>query len=307
MDFEDYLDEISDGSKRLQLSRLQRLSKLNPQQAELFNAKWPALDVRRRRRVIQSLVDLTEDNADLNFDAVFLRGLTDEDANVRLESVRGLWENESPDTIDPLLNLVQNDADAAVRAESALALGRFVLLYSIGRLRERYFEKVEATLRRVLEDNDEVQEVRARALEAIGAHDAAWVRQAVREAYESGEHRQKVSAVHAMGRSAEPRWLPLVTREVNSDEAELRYEAAVALGGIGEESTIPTLLPLLLDEDDEVRQATVMALGEIGGAEARRALGAMLESSSEPMRDAAAAALAEMDFEEDPLGFKFRS
>lgn len=307
MDFEEYLDEVSDGAKRLQVSKLQRLSNLNPGQAEQLQARWPRLDVRRRRRIVQSLVDLTEDDVNLNFDAVFLRGITDDDPDVRLESVRGLWENEWPDTIGPLINLLENDTDAAVRAEAALALGRFVVLYTIGRLRERFFEDAEGALRRVIEDTDEIMEVRARALEAIGAYDSAWVRQSVREAYESAQHRFKVSAVHAMGRSAEPRWLPLVSREVNSEEPELRYEAATALGMIGDEKSIPLLTGLLTDEDEEVRSAAATALGEIGGETAKKALQAMLDSSSEATRSAAAAALAELEFEEDPLGFKFRS
>jgi HEAT repeat protein len=194
-----------------------------------------------------------------------------------------------------------------VRSEAALALGRFVLIFETGRLREQHFESVEAALRKAIDDAGEEQEVRARAIEAGGAHDAAWVRQAVREAYESGEHRLKVSAVHAMGRSCEGRWMPLLTRELNSEDAELRYEAAVALGSLGDEAVVPHLVRLLTDEDEEVREAAVAALGDIGGTAARDALLGLLDSSSDASRAAAAAALAEIDFEEDPLGFRFRA
>ena len=91
------------------------------------------------------------------------------------------------------------------------------------------------------------------------------MRQAIQNAYESGDHSLKVSAVHAMGRSAESRWLPLLVHELSSDDAELRFEAAVAIGQVAEESAIPHLVPLLTDEDEEVRSAAVSALGEIGG------------------------------------------
>ncbi len=306
MDFDEYLEELSDPARRLRASQLPRLSRLTPEQRAKLDAVWPSLSERRRRRLIHELSDLAEDNVDLNFDAVFLRGTEDEDDDVRAESVRGLWENETPEIIDPLLNLLEHDSSVEVRREAALALGRFMLLAAEGRLRTRLFERVEAALRRVVEDKDEIQEVRSRALEAAGAYDTAWVRQAVREAYESGEAALKVSAVHAMGRCGEPRWLPLVTRELSNDDAEMRYEAATAAGFIGDEASVPNLLPLLLDDDEEVRGAAVLALGEIGGKAAKDALLLMLDSSSKATREAAAAALADIEYDEDPLGFKMR-
>ncbi len=49
------------------------------------------------------------------------------------------------------------------------------------------------------------------------------------------------------------------------------------------------------------------ALGEIGGREAKDALTGLADSSSAPLREAALAALATIDFEEDPLAFRFRA
>ena len=180
--------------------------------------------------------------------------------------MRGLWEHESTGLIGSLIELLEADEDPAVRAEAALALGRYVVMFELGRLRENHFERVESALRRTIEKADEIEEVRARAIEAIGPREVPWVRQAIREAYESDQHRLKVSAVHAMGRSGSNRWLPLLIRELASDEAELRYEAALAAGAIGDESVVSQILPLLVDEDDDVREAASAALGEIGGS-----------------------------------------
>ena len=304
MNFEEYLEELTNGSRKLKITDLQRLSDLSPEQAARLAARWADIDVRRRRRVLQELIDLAEDTVELNFDVVFRHAFEDDDAEVRLAAVRGLWEYESPDLIDSLTALTETDDSAAVRAEATLALGRFVLLFEIGRLRERHFEHAAASLRRVVENAGEIEEVRARAIEAIGSHDASWVRQAVTQAYESGSHRLKVSAVHAMGRSAEPRWLPLLKRELASDEAELRYEAVVASGSLADEAAVPSLVPLATDPDDEVRAAAVSALGEIGGEAARRALDDLIDRPSEPASDAAAAAISEIEADEDPLAFK---
>ncbi len=290
----------------MKASELARLSGLSAEQVDLFAASWPGIDVRRRREVVEELLELEEDNVEFDFDAVFLQGLPDDDAQVRVASVRGLWEHEGPDIIAPLLRLLVGDEDAGVRAESALALGRFVLLFEEGRLREQYFRDVEAGLRAVISGADEIDEVRARALEAMGAHDNAWVRQAISGAYESGMRRLKVAAVHAMGRSCEPRWLPLLLRELASEEPEVRYEAATALGSLGDESAVSHLVPLLSDPDVEVRDAGIAALGEIGGREARVALRGLVQDGSRAAKEAALSALSRIDFEEDPLSFRYR-
>jgi HEAT repeat protein len=306
MDFEGYLDELAEPSVRLKMADLARLSALSAKQAELLAATWPRIDTTRRREIVQELQDLAEDNVEFDFDAVFLRGLEDEDAEVRLGSIRGLWEHEGPDLISSLVRLTKKDEDAAVRAESALGLGRFVLLFEEGRLRDRHFRDAETGLRDVIENKQEIEEVRARALEAIGPHDEAWVRQAISEAYESGVRRLKVAAVHAMGRSCEPRWLPLLLRELASDEPEVRYEAATALGSLGDEAAVANLVDHLSDADEEVRDASIAALGEIGGPEARKTLTELAQDGPPATKEAALAALAEIDFEQDPLSFRYR-
>ncbi len=304
MNFEDYLETLVDSSHKLKIAQLQSLSGLSAERAEPFAARWADINVRRRRHILQELIDLAEDTVELDFDAVFRHALKDDDSEARLTAVRGLWEYESPDLIDDLIALAETEDDPAVRAEASLALGRFVLLFETGRLRKRHFERAAATLRRVVENAGEIEEVRARAIESVGPHDADWVRQAVTQAYESGSHRLKVSAVHAMGRSAEPRWLALLKRELASDEAELRYEAAVASGSLADEAAVPSLVSLVADPDDEVRAAAIAALGEIGGEAARRALDDLVDEPSGAARDAAVAALAEIDADDDPLAFK---
>jgi HEAT repeat protein len=307
MNLEEYLKTLADGSIDLKIVDLQRLSDPSSEGARQIAARWADVNVRRRRRILQELIDLGEDTVELDFDAVFRHALSDEDAEARLTAVRGLWEFQSPDIIDDLIALMETDDDAAVRAEAALALGRFILLFETGHLRERHFDRAAAALRRVVENKEEIEEVRARAIESIGPHDSDWVRQAVTQAYESDTHRLKVSAVHAMGRSAESRWLPLLKRELTSDEAELRYEAAVAIGSLADEAAVPALVPLASDPDDEVRGAAIFSLGEIGGEAARRALDDLIDGSPGSVNDAATAALAEIKADDDPLGFKLDS
>lgn len=299
------LEELAEPHRPLRASRLARLSDLTPARQGELARLWPRIETPRRRRIVERLVEMSEEDLVLDFSPVFLLALEDPDADVRTLAVRGLWGDERRQVLQRLLAVLESDPEPRVRAEAALALGNFVRRYSVGHLRERHFRPIESALRRAIESPDEAEEVRARALEAIGyCADRAWVREAIRTAFESGRHRLRVSALQAMGRSGESRWLPLLLRELSSDDPELRYEAAAACGAIGDEAAVPHLAPLLQDEDEEVREAAIAALGEIGGREARELLLPLLEDPSPAIRAAAEAALAELEFGEDPFSLR---
>lgn len=304
--FQEYLAELKDDGQPVKAARLVRLSHLGDEERIAFLKAWPTFSAKRRRQVIRLLVDLAEDNVELNFDAIFLPGLSDSDAQVRADAIRGLWEYDHRDLIEPLIKLLSSDSDTDVRAEAALALGRFVLQWEFGALRDRYFRRVEEVLRQALANDEEEMEVRARALEAIGACSLPWVRQAIRQAYAADDRRLRVSAIHAMGRNCDPDWLPILFRELSSGDPEMRYEAALACGSLADEAAVPRLAPLLEDEDAEVRAATIAALGEIGGREAKAVLMRYLDHPSRAVRDAVREALSLVDFDEDPFSFSIR-
>lgn len=305
MEFSEYLRHLRDPASHLGVAGLRHLHDLTSERAEALRSAWPEMDAERRQQVVCQLIDLAEDNVDLNFDAVLFTALDDREAAVRAAAVRGLWEYEGRDLIGRLLQLLEKDEEPEVRAEAALALGRFVLMFEFGHLRERHFQKVEEGLRRSLEDKLEEEEVQARALEAIGAYDRPWVRQAILQAYESEAARLRVSALHAMGRNCEPRWLPPLIEELGSEDPEMRYEAAVALGSLADRQTVSHLAPLLHDPDPEVKEAAIAALGQIGGSGAKSLLRPLLHAPSPSIQEAAAAALAEASFVEDPLSIDY--
>ena len=305
--FQDFLAELEDDGQPVKAARLARLSHLADEERLLFLKAWSTFSARRRRQVIRLLVDLAEDNVELNFDDIFLPGLSDSDPRVRADAIRGLWEYDNRDLIEPLIHLLSADGDTDVRAEAALALGRFVLQWEFGALRDRYFRRVEEVLRRALSNGEEEMEVRARALEALGSCSLAWVRQAIRQAYKGSDRQLRVSAVHAMGRNCDPNWLPILFEELSSGDPEMRYEAALACGSLADEAAVPRLSPLLEDEDAEVRAATIATLGEIGGREAKAVLMRYLEHPSRIVRDAVREALSLADFDEDPSSFSIQS
>jgi HEAT repeat protein len=301
-----YLEELADPTKPLAVSKLINVSNMGPEETSTFLNVWLELAHERRQRLLRALVELAEDDVELNFDAVFMVALGDRDADLRRDAIRGLWEHEGRELIDPLLGLLRYDPDAGVRAEAALALGKFVLQAEFGTLRAADADRVEQALRRTVQDTAEVAEVTGRALESIAARSEPWVRDAIEEAFESPDRRLRLSAVHAMGDNCEPSWLPSLIPELESDDAEMRFEAANACGLIADGSAIPHLLALLHDDDDDVQEAAINALGQIGGAEAKEALEELLTDGHERVREAVIAALAEVDFADDPLKFKVR-
>ena len=306
MSYQSCLQDLADPAKPLVASSLASLSAMGPEEASDFRSTWLEMEPARRQRLIQVLIDLTEDNVELNFDAVFLIAMGDSDAEVRRHAIQGLWECEGRDLIDPLVGLLQSDPDAGVREEGALALGRFVLQAELGTLRAVDAERVEQALRRTFENAGEVAEVRGRALESIGARSEPWVADLIQQAFEDPDRRLRLSAVHAMGRSCDAVWLPALTAELESDDAERRFEAAVACGSIADGAATPHLLPLLHDEDREVQEAAIGALGQIGGPQAKRALEGLREDGDDRVREAVLSALAELDLAEKPFSFQDR-
>jgi HEAT repeat protein len=304
MSLDTLLPQLEQSEKAPAATELIALSGLAGEDRARFLAVWRALSIQRRRDIIDLLAEMAEDNADLNFDAVYMIGLLDDDVQVRAESIKAIWEYERSDLIAVLLRLL-HDPEPIVRSEAALGLGRYLLRYELGGADGPLATEIESALRVTVNDETELTEVRGRALEAIGVRSHEWTRDLINEAYEIGDRRMRISAVHAMGRNAEADWLPNVLAEMQSDDAEMRFEAATAAGSIGDEEAIPHLGELAADEDAEVQEAAIGALGLIGGPQARSALHSIAAEHSEPrVLEAVGDALAEADFVEDPLGFK---
>jgi HEAT repeat protein len=305
--FSEVASELADPVRPLLNATLVELSGISPEEQAHLAQVWPGITLARRREIISRLVDLAEDNFELDFEDVFRLGLGDEDADIRSQSITGLWEEEDPCLISPLLNLLEHDSSEAVRAAAATALGKFIMLGEHQKLRASYTDRICRSLLPILSDSQEPPEIRRRALEAIAPCNSPKVEIIIREAYGSRNHKLKASAIYAMGRTVDPVWLPLLVREMNNPDAEIRYEAAVACGEIGDEAAVSPLIELIEDSDIEVSLAAIRALGQIGGEEANDYLEEQLEdtSLSPAFQEAIEQALAEIRENEEPLGFPF--
>ena len=291
------LANFADNTHTLSVSRLHLLSGLDRADVERVRATWPAIDDDRRRAIVGHLDDLTESNFEVDFGSIFRIGLTDPDPGVRARSIDGLGIEDDVKLIRPLIDMLQNDASEEVRATAAGSLGRFVLAGELEDIPADTAEAVVEALREVIQDDVETIEVRRRAIEAIGYSSAEGVTDLIGEAYGDEDDRMRVSAVYAMGCSADLRWADLVLAETDAADAEMRYEAAHACGELQNPGALPALKRLLDDPDDEVREAAVWALGQIGGSESRRLLVAILEDAgAAELHEVAETALDELEF-----------
>lgn len=282
-------------------SDVAQLSDLSRQSARQLRQLWPTLPVATRRRLVQMMAELAEENLALNFRHVFLIALDDDDQQVRECAIAGLWEEEDTLVLHRLLERLPRESEPSVRAALAQALGRFTELDVLGQLPLEDCRALRAALFSLLESSEPL-EVRRRALEAaaVYSHDPR-INEAIEEAYWSGEHALKVSALYAMGRSLDRRWLPLLLEELQSEHPAYRYEAATACGELGAEEAVDELISLTSDPDRAVQGAAIAALGRIGGTLATNVLRRLARSTDPVVRDAAEEALAEAVFASDPL------
>jgi len=267
-----------------------------------FVRLWPQLSAERRREVLAKLHQLSAEDATLNFHRIHLSALRDPDVATRILAVRGLWEQERPEYMRLLTRQLRDDAESGVRAEVADALGRWVLAMEFALLSEDDAEELASTLREAVEDIEEQDEVRARALEALGAWSDESVAELISETYEIGNHRLRVAALRAMGRNASDSWLPILVYHFDDEDAEIRAVSATSAGELLADEAVTPLTMLLEDSDEDVQVAAVRALGEIGNDESERILTRMLRERGEPhLRRAVREALAEVQMLTMPM------
>lgn len=301
--FAKVLEQLQDVTHPFPAPLLYHFSDLTDKDLAAFEKVWPTLPVERRQNLITDLNELAEANYEVSFEAVFRHMLTDVDAEVRAVAVRGLWESEDDALLQTFVRLLRSDPDVGVRAAAASALGRFVYLGELEELGPTQKELAEDALLNVIHGSDDL-EVRRRALEAIAFSAHPDVPDLIATAYAAPEQKHRVSAVFAMGRSADPRWKPQVQAELTSASPELRFEAVRAAGELEIAETVDALSTLVDDADIQVREAAIWSLSQIGGEDARETLLNLLENTEdESEQEFIEEALENLDFNEGVQGF----
>jgi HEAT repeat protein len=285
------IDEIAANRGAVAFTRLRSLSAPSDESIAIFVSLWPRVPPERRREVLASLQQLGDEDSTLDFHRIHLSALRDEDAATRILAIRGLWEQDRLEYMHLLLDQVRDDAEATVRAACADALGQWVVGAEFGLLSDDESDHLCSLLREVVDDINEEDEVRGRALEAVGARSEESVSELISEAYETGTLRMRLASLRAMGRNADDNWLPVLIYNFDDADTEIRAAAAEAAGELLLEDAIDPLTSLIDDADEDVQLAAIHALGEIAGAGAERVLSAVLARPEQRLVEAAQEAL----------------
>jgi HEAT repeat protein len=250
---------------------------------------------------------MSESDFEVDFGEVFKLCLADADPRVRAAAIEGLWEVEDVRLIRPLVRALAKDDVDTVREAAAMSLSRFALRAELGQLPPRLADMVWESLWQAANSAEEVIPVRRRAIESLAYFDRPEVNETIVRAYQHEDSSMRVSAVFAMGRSADEEWSTQVLNELESESPEMRYEAARACGELQLAGAVPRLSQMTADLDLEVKLAAVSSLGRIGGPEARRVLEICVEMGDEALAEAAREDLDEMDYMEEDIEFDLYS
>lgn len=282
----------------LPLGTLERLSDMSDEQMVEFQQAWPAVDQLRREDIARLLAEIAEDNFLVDFDPVFHFLFEDTAPTVRISALQGLWDSTNESLIPAVIGMVERDTDVIVRATAARALAHYVLLAEWGQVSRESSDAIVAALNAQLEADDVSDEVRRASLEAVASTNTARVTEHILEAYESGSLDMQLSAIYAMGLTADQRWLPILIEEISNPEAEIREEAARAAGTIGDSAAVSELAQAAYDEELEVAAAAILSLGQIGSDEAQEFLNELLENAERPeLLEIIEEALEEMEWQ----------
>jgi HEAT repeat protein len=304
-EFQQALDMIQNTEGDLSFSSLYGLSGLVQPEREHFGEFWATVGLEQKHRILQALIGIAEASVLVDFGAVFRLCLHDEDAGVRALAINGLWEDDDWNLAPVLIRLLREDPEAEVRASAAMLLGEFVLRGELQDRVQTQAARVSEALFEALEAFHEPLEVRRRALESLAYASDSRVPALIEAAYYEEEPAMRVSALFAMGRTADPVWAPLVVQELRNGDVEMRYEATRACGELELAQAVPLLGELTQDVDREVQETAIWALGQIGGPQARRILGACRDREDESVREATEDALANLSLIDKSFGLAY--
>ena len=134
------------GEEPLNVALLYRLSDMGQADHDAFILLWSRLPVGRRRTIMKHLADIMEENFEVEFGPIFTHGLDDEDDQVRVASLEGLWDSSDVRLISRILRLLAEDTSEAVQVAAARSLAHFVLMMEWGQLPPRHKSEIVTAL-----------------------------------------------------------------------------------------------------------------------------------------------------------------
>lgn len=299
--FQNVLDHLLDSKKDIPRSHLSHYSDLDPKSLRLFLDVWPSVKPARKLLLLNELAANLETDNIVSYEDIGRALLDDADGEVRARALLLLAESNDPKLASKLTDILLNDSELAPRMEAANLIGEFILLGELEELSEDIQRKAEDALIKVIKSEDNPT-LRKNALEALGYSSRIEIIMLIESAFERTDPTWVASALRAMGRSHDERWLEDVIGKLLDDDPRIKFAAVEAAGELNIQDAGPILLKMLEDEeeDDDVIAAAIWSLSQIGGDDARVYLLHLIEQTDdEALTEYLEEALENLDFIEE--------
>ena len=278
--FQTVLDSLLASGKEFPRRYLQHFSDIGPIELKTVQDIWPRVNLDRKLSLLDGLLSLAGKDTLVNFDDIARSVLDDPEASVRLKALRLLDECEDVKLVPLLIGLLKSDPDVNVRAEAANTLNLFVDLGELEEISDEVYGEVHDALLEAAKSAEEAR-IRRRALESLGWSSHEDVIGLVESAFE-GNIDWRLSALIAMGRSADDRWEDRVLRSMLDDNDTIRKAAVQSAGMLAFKSArVPLLRMLEEEENGEVMSAVIWSLSQIGGEDVRTYLEALFDQTED--------------------------
>lgn len=278
--FQTVLAALGDETTAFPNRYLPLFSDLPPADVSALGKQWPILAKKRKRTLLNKLVELYQSDTLLSFEALSASLLNDPDEQIRADALRLLAESEDTHLLPRLTQLAENDPSPEVRVQAAQVLGRFVELGELDEIPTETRQVVEESLLRVA--RAESAEVQRAAVEALGFSSRPEVDTLIQHAFSLHDPKWVASALLAMGRSANAQWEDSVLARLDDPHDDIRRAAVQAAGELRLESARQFLFDLLEEEEDNATFiAGIWALSQIGGEEVRITLQSLLDEAED--------------------------
>lgn len=299
--FQNVLDHLLDSKKDIPRSHLSHYSDLDPKSLRLFLDVWPSVKPARKLLLLNELAAHLETDNIVSYEDIGRALLDDADGEVRARALLLLAESNDPKLASKLTDILLSDSELAPRMEAVNLIGEFILLGELEELSEDIQRKAEDALIKVIKGEDNPT-LRKSALEALGYSSRIEIIMLIESAFERTDPTWVASALRAMGRSHDERWLEDVIGKLLDDDPRIKFAAVEAAGELNIQDAGPILLKMLEDEeeDDDVIAAAIWSLSQIGGDDARVYLLHLIEQTDdEALTEYLEEALENLDFIEE--------
>lgn len=297
--FQTVVDALLD-SREFPRRYVQYFSDIDPASLGLLMQAWPQVRPARKRALLKQLEAALGEDTLVSYDDLARALLDDPEASTRRSAIRLLAECDDPKLVPAYVRMLESDEDPTTRAEAATALGHFVMLGELEEIPQKTHHQAEEALLHAANSQTDENVGRA-AVEALGFSSRSEASPLIEAAFRRNDHAWRASALLAMGRSNDDRWLEQVIGMLLSENPRERLAAVQAAGELGLEPARPLLIRLLDDEEnDGITAAAIWALSQIGGEDARTYLESLLDSTEDENQiEFLEEALENLDFTED--------